>query len=178
MQTHNNGNRRKNEKQISPTFNTTCVWGMECRVDSDSLLTNLRTHSGMISLSTCTTVSSTWSGQIAITFLGTFEGCRYAPRVFRIDQNFIYSFVLILQFFLWASCPCPNHCCLALVSLHTANKNKIRISHCHRPIQIPGVLEAKASRQHLHLRPWQWHCYHPAFRSLAQHSLLRSLFRQ
>ena len=132
----------------------------------------------MISLSTCTTVSSTWSGQIAITFLGTFEGCRYAPRVFRIDQNFIYSFVLILQFFSWASCPCPNHCCLALVSLHTANKNKIRIPHCHRPIQIPRVLEAKASRQHLHLRPWQWHCYHPAFLSLAQHSLLRYLFRQ
>ena len=58
------------------------------------------------------------------------------------------------------------------------NKNKRRIRHCHHPIQISRVLELKASRQYLHIHPWQWYCYHPACLSLAQHSLQRYLFWQ
>ena len=132
----------------------------------------------MISLSTCTTVSSTWSWQIAVTFLRMYKGCHRAPNVFSIDQTFLYNFFLIPEFYLWASCPCPNHCCLTLVSLHMVNKNKKYIPHCHHPIQIPGVFEVNATRQHLHLHPWQWHCCHPAFLSLAQHSLQQYVFRQ
>ena len=132
----------------------------------------------MISPSTCTTVSSTWSWQIAITFLRTYKWCRHASSVFSIDQNFLYSFFLIPEFLLWSSCPCPNHRCLTLVT-HGEQKQKTHFfSHCHHPIQISPVLELKAPRQHLHVRPWQWHCYHPAFLSLAQHSLQRYLFRQ
>ena len=92
-----------------------------------SPLTNLRTHPGMIFLSTCTTVSSTWSQQIAVTFLRTHKGCRHAPRVFRINQSVLYSFFLIPEFLLWAFCPCPNHCCLTLVT-HSEQKQKTHSS--------------------------------------------------
>ena len=92
-----------------------------------SPLTSLRTHSGMISLSTCTTVSSTWSQQITITFLRMYKGCCHAPCVFSIDQNFLYSFFLNLEFLLWASCPCHNHCCLILIT-HGDQKQKMHSS--------------------------------------------------
>ena len=78
------------------------------------------------------------------------------------------------------SCEHPVHVVTTVAwrQLHMANENKRRIPHCHHPTQIPRVLEVKASRQHPHVRPWQWHCCHPAFLSLAQHSLQRYLFRQ
>ena len=89
-----------------------------------SPLTNIRTHSGMISLSTCTTVPSTWSSHITVSFLRTYKGCIYAPRVFIIDQNFLNSFFLIPQFLLWASCPWPNHWCLTHVTQHRKLKQQ------------------------------------------------------
>ena len=54
----------------------------------------------MISLSTCTTVPSMWSRHTAVSFLRTYKGCRHAPRWFIIDQHVLYSFFLILEFFL------------------------------------------------------------------------------
>ena len=81
----------------------------------------------MIFLSTCTTVSSTWSRQIAITFLRTYKGYHHAPRVFSIDQNFLYSFFLIPEFLLLASFPSPNHCCLTVVT-HGEQKQKTHSS--------------------------------------------------
>ena len=62
--------------------------------------------------------------------------------------------------------------------LHPVNKNNRRFRHSHHPIQIPRILELKASCQHLQVHPWQWHCYHPAFLSLAQPSLKQYLFLQ
>ena len=38
-------------------------------------------------------------------------------------QGFLYSFFLIPEFLLWASCPWPNHCCLTQVS-HGEQKQK------------------------------------------------------
>ena len=81
----------------------------------------------MISLSTCTTVPSKWSRHIAVSFLRTYKGCRHAPRMLIMDRHFLYSFFLILEFLLWASCPWPNHCCLTQVS-HGEQKQKM---HCH-----------------------------------------------
>ena len=72
-----------------------------------SPLTNLRTHSGMISQSTCT----------AVAFLQTYKGSRLAPHMFITDQNFLYSFFLIPEFLLQVSCPRPNHCCLRQVTV-------------------------------------------------------------
>ena len=92
-----------------------------------SPLTNLRTYSSMNSLSTCTTVSSTWSQHITITFLWMYKGCCHAPRIFSIDQNFLNSFFLFLEFLLWALCPCPNHCCPTLVT-HSEQKQKTHSS--------------------------------------------------
>lgn len=77
----------------------------------------------MISLSTCTTVPSMWSRHIAISFLRTCKGYRLAPRMLIMDRHFLYSFFLILEFLLWASCPWPNHCCLTQVS-HGEQKQK------------------------------------------------------
>ena len=91
-----------------------------------SPLTSLRTHSGMISLSTCTTVSSTWSQQIASTFLQMYKGCRHTPRVFSIDKIF-YTVSSWSQNF---SCAHPVHvvhCCLTLVT-HGKQKQKMHSS--------------------------------------------------
>ena len=78
----------------------------------------------MISLSTCTTVPAMWSRHIAVSFLRTYEGCRHAPRMmFIINQHFLYSFFLILEFLLWTSCPWPSHCCLTQVT-HGEQKQK------------------------------------------------------
>ena len=77
----------------------------------------------MISLSTCTTVPSMWSRHIAVSFLRTYKGHRHAPRMLIMDRHFLYSFFLILEFLLWASCPWPNHCCLTQVS-HGEQKQK------------------------------------------------------
>ena len=77
----------------------------------------------MISLSTCTTVSSMWSRHIVVSFLRRYKGCRHAPRMFIIDQHFLNSFFLILEFILWTSCPWPNHCCLTQVT-HREQKQK------------------------------------------------------
>ena len=63
----------------------------------------------MISLSTYTTVPSMVSQHIAVSFLRTCKGFHHAPRIFTTDQNVLYSFFLILEFFLWTSCPWPNH---------------------------------------------------------------------
>ena len=84
----------------------------------------------MISLSTCTAVPSTWSRHIAVYFSRTCKGCRHAPRMFIIDQNFQYSFFLIPEFLLWASCPWPNHCCLTQV---THGKQKQKTHSCLLP---------------------------------------------
>ena len=81
----------------------------------------------MISLSTCTTVPSVWSQHIAVSFLRTYEGCRHAPHMFIIDQHCLFSFVLILGFLLWPSCPWPNHWCLTQVT-HREQKQK---THSH-----------------------------------------------
>ena len=123
----------------------------------------------MISLSTCTKVPSMWSRHIAVSFLRTSKGCRHAPRMFIIDQHFLYSFFLILEFLLWTSCPWPNHCCLTQVT-HGEQKQR-RISVCHHPVQRPRFLDLNGSHQHLQLHWWHWHNYHPSFQSLAQHSL-------
>ena len=77
----------------------------------------------MITLSTCTTVPSMWSRHIAVSFLRTYRGCRHARRMLIMDRHFLYSFFLILEFLLWASCPWPNHCCLTQVS-HGEQKQK------------------------------------------------------
>ena len=42
-------------------------------------------------------------------------------------QGFLYSFFLIPEFLLWASCPWPNHCCLTQVS-HGEQKLKTHYS--------------------------------------------------
>ena len=49
--------------------------------------------------------------------------CRHAWRMLIMDRHFLYSFFLILEFLLWASCPWPNHCCLTQVS-HGEQKQK------------------------------------------------------
>ena len=77
----------------------------------------------MISLSTCTTVPSMWSRHIAVSFLRTYKGCRHAPRMFIIDRHFLYSFFLILEFLLSASCPWPKNCSLTQVT-HGEQKQK------------------------------------------------------
>ena len=176
---HNNWNRRKNEKQTLHTFAlpplVSEVWSVGRF--GYSPLTNLRTHSSVISLSTWTTVSSTWSRHIAIAFLRTYKGYHHAPRVFSIDQNFLYSFFLIPEFLLWASCPCPNHCCLTLVSLHTANKNKTQSSlppslsdsWCPWTESLTSTPEPTSVTMAL---------LSSCLLSLAQHSLQRYLFRQ
>ena len=83
----------------------------------------------MISLSTCTTVPSVWSWHI--TYKGwTYKGCRHAPCMFIIDEHFLYSFFLILEFLLWTSCPWPNHYCLTHV---THRKQKQKTHSCLSP---------------------------------------------
>ena len=122
----------------------------------------------MISLSTCTTVPSVWSRHIAVSFLRTYKGCRHAWCMLIIDQHFIYSFFVILEFLLLASCPWPNHCCLTQVS---HGEQKWHIPVCHHPVQRPRFLDLNGSHQHLQLHWWHWHNYHPSFQSLPQHSL-------
>ena len=90
--------------------------------------------------------------------------------MFSIDQNFLYSLFLILEFLFWASCPWPNHCCLTQVTQH-GEQNKRRVPVCHHPVQRPPFLDLNGPHQHLHLPWWHWHNYHSAFQSLAQHSL-------
>ena len=118
----------------------------------------------MISLSTCTTVPSMWSQHIAVSFLRTYKGYHHAPCMFIINQHFLYSFFLILEFLLWTSCPWPNHCCLTQV---TQGEQKQKT----HPVQRPGFLDLNGPHQHLQLHWWHWHSYHPSFQSLAQHSL-------
>ena len=122
----------------------------------------------MISLSTCTTVPSTWSSHITVSFLWTYKGYFYAPCMFIIDQNVLNSFFLIPQFLLCTSCPWPNHCCLTQVT-HVEQKQKTR--SCHHPVQGIPFLDLNGSHQHLQLHWWHWHNYHPVFQSLAQNLL-------
>ena len=114
-------------------------------------LTNFRTHSGMVSLSTCTTVPSTWSQHVS--FLQTYKGCCHAPRMFIIDQ-ISYSFFLIPEFVLWASWPWPNHCCPTLVTLRKKEGKKTH------SCQSPSSSEA--------LFPWpEWPTSTPALTLMA-----------
>ena len=120
----------------------------------------------MISLSTRTTVPSPRARHIAVSFLWTYKGCRHAPRMFILDQNSLYSFFLIPEFFLWASCPWHNHFCLTQV---TNGEQKQKTHSCLSPSSSEPSL------------PWpEWrptstpapaYVDHPAFLSLAQHSL-------
>ena len=128
----------------------------------------------MISRSTCTAVPSTWSRHTAVAFLRTYKGCRHTPRMFIMDQNFLYSFFLIPEFLLWASWPWPNHCCL----------NLTQVTHGEQKQKMHSSLSSSSSEVSL---PWpEWFTSTPAltsmalaqlslpaFRSLAQHSLQR-----
>ena len=92
----------------------------------------------MISLCTCTAVPSVWSRHTAVTFLWTYKGCHHAPHMFIMDQNFRYSFFLIPEFLLWASCPWPNHCCLTQVT-HKEQKQKMHfcLSSSSSEVSLP-----------------------------------------
>ena len=147
---------------------------MGCRVDSDTALSLVKDtlrhdlskhmHKSFIS------VVSTDCNQLFTS--------RHAPRVLSIDQNLLSSFFLIPEFLLWASCLCPNHCCLTLVT-HGEQKQKIHSSlpPSHSDSSCPWT-ESLTSTPAGSPRPWQWHCYHPAFLTLAQHAPQRYLFRQ
>ena len=123
----------------------------------------------MISLSTCTTVPSKWSRHIAVSFLRTYKGCRHAPRMLIMDRHFLYSFFLILEFLLWASCPWPNHCCLTQVS-HEEQKQKthssLSSSSSEASFPWPEWLTSTPAVTFLALAQLS-----PFFQSLAQHSL-------
>ena len=116
----------------------------------------------MISLSTCSTVPSMWSRHIAVSFLRTYKGCRHAPRMLIMDRHFLYSFFLILEFLLWASCPWSNHCCLTVT----------QVSHGEQKQKTHSRLSSSSSEA---LFPWpEWLTSTPAviLMALAQLSTL------
>ena len=137
------------------------------------------------------------SQHIAVYFLRTYEGFHHAPRIFTTDQNVLYSFFLILEFLLWTSCPWPNHWFLTHVTQHRKQKQKTYscLSPSSSEASFPWpewltstpVVTLMAPLSQLKLQGLvydilpleegagkRWsecgYNYHPAFRSLAQHS--------
>ena len=116
---------------LCPRYGTPTGFGYSSRTSNN-------TQSGIISLSTSTTLSSTPSCSITADFFWRYAGCLQELRISSILQNFLYIFFLIPEFCRWADCPILSQLWWLVVT-HGTQKTKLTLS----TLASPGVWQRK-----------------------------------
>ena len=111
------------KKQVTDFYNHLCPrYGTPTGLGYSSC-TSDNTQSGIISLSTSTTLSSTPSHSITADFFWRYTGCLQELCISSILQNFLYIFFLIPGFHWWADCPIPSQLWWLVVIHGTGKQN-------------------------------------------------------
>ncbi len=109
---------------LCPRYGTPTGFGYSSRTSNN-------TQSGIISLSTSTTLSSTPSRSITADFFWRYAGCLQELRISSILQNFLYIFFLIPEFRRWADCPILSQLWRLVVTHGTQKQNS------HSALSLP-----------------------------------------
>ena len=119
------------KKQVTDLYHHLCPRYGTLTGFGYSSCTSDNTQSGIISLSTSTTLSSTPSCSITANFFWRYAGCLQELCISSILQNFLYIFFLIPEFRRWADCPIPIQLWRHVVTHGTQKQNS------HSALSLP-----------------------------------------